>query len=68
MTTNEMKSKLPAIVGVRDLAKQFNVRDQTIREWARTGVLPPPLAGFPTKRWRVEDLNAFFEQQAQRRA
>ena len=46
---------------VRDVSKALNIREQTVTQWARTGLL----RGFriSTQRWRFnpEDVAAFLE-------
>ncbi len=47
-------------VGTRELAEAANVTRKTIADWAKSGMLPPPLPGFRHLRWRWEDLKHLF--------
>ncbi len=45
---------------VRDIAEAAGVCNETVREWARQGKLPPSVAGFRRRRWRWEDVKHLF--------
>lgn len=43
------------VVTAKDLAEAYGVHENTIRNWAASGQLPPRLPGYRL-RWRWEDL------------
>ncbi len=52
-----------------DLANRFKVTPRTIRAWARSGILPPPLRVSPQcVRWTEESIRDKERQLAERAA
>jgi predicted site-specific integrase-resolvase len=52
------------IIVPKDFAEAFGVAEDTVREWAKSGKLPPPLPGFRRLRWRWQDVQHLFGEKA----
>ena len=51
---------MPEFLTTSQVANRFEVTPETVRQWARTGKLPAVLTPSGQRKFRIEDVEAFF--------
>lgn len=62
MARSDQASGASLLIGDEVVATLCGVSARTIRRWADTGLLPPPVRVPGVRRWRRADIEAWVEQ------
>lgn len=63
MFVSEEKKVQKEILSAREVAQEFGFAEQTVRDWARKGIVPGFRAGVNRWRFRRSDIVQYIDEQ-----
>ena len=52
------------LIDIREVSRRLGISQRAIWGWAKDGMFPPPLELGRLRRWRLEDIESWLAEQA----